>query len=140
MPRRSAARRRVGAIAAAVVAVFAGSSSCADPVQPGICAEPVYIRASSGSVPEFDWRPRCYLSGLTVNDAAGREMWTIYGGVGENELGPPVRYGAVAPGVTETKSPEQLVPGVSYRVRVFWLVQGDGEIRWFWAGEASFEP
>lgn len=79
----------------------------------------------------FDWTPRCSVALLLVEEEASdrwsistpEESWTTPALA--NRIAPPVTYGEVPAGITESFGPEPLVPGQSYEL-VLWSILPSG--------------
>lgn len=125
-----------------VIAVMAigcsdGPSGAGSPVPE--CTGPVSVTVGAGTAPRFTWTPACRVFFLLVEPAAaGTDLWSIISD-GANVIAPPVTYGVVPSGVTESDSPTPLVGGTAYEVYLFrWTGPGsqDGEL----VGSSTFTP
>ena len=100
------------------------------------CPSQVTISVSAGTEPTFSWTPPCRLFFLNVEPAdAGNDLWGIISR-GSNAIEPPVQYGVVPAGATQSMEPEELVAGVSYAVYVFRFTAEGGEF----IGSQTFTP
>ncbi len=115
-------------------------SSCNDSQGVEGCLGDVDVSVIRSDPPAFSWSPACGVSDLQVSDGANRIIWGIQGGVGKNEIEPPVTFGVVPEGASESFEPGELDRGFSYIVRVFRLHPDDrtGEIEFLLAGEDIF--
>ena len=89
--------------------------SCQDPLAVNDCPAQVEITLSAGATPDIDWAPRCHVNGLLIFSAyTGATIWTVYAEPpvtcddngnctkARNTLYPPVRYGVVPPGSSQS--------------------------------------
>jgi len=103
------------------------------------CPSEVTISVSGGTEPTFSWTPACRLFWMNTELAdAFTDQWSIICR-GSNAIEPPVQYGVVPAGATQSTAPEALVAGVLYKVAVGRFTgpgEEDGEI----IGIQTFTP
>lgn len=103
------------------------------------CRGPVTVNVSAGKQPTFSWTPECALFSLNVEPAnAGNDLWGIIS-PGQNVIGPPVRYGIVPDGATQTADFVPLANGVAYKVVVA-VFTGPGDEDGQTLGTRTFIP
>jgi len=119
----------VAAVAALLLATVNCNGATA-PANPEGCLQNVEVTVSTQAIPVFAWSPTCGVSFLSVSilpSAPGSEetVWSF--SVPERTpIGPAVRYGTPPAGATVSTEPRQLLAGATYRIRVMYIIGGDG--------------
>lgn len=120
-----------------LLAVALGFAACGDDssgpnletCQPETGAVTATVTAGQSVV--FDWEPECAVAMLLVEEdgsdmwaiSTDEETWTDPGSA--NLIHPPVTYGALPAGATETEEPLLLVAGTPYEL-VLWRILPEG--------------
>lgn len=116
-------------VAALLLAAIACNGATA-PVNPEGCIQNVEVSVWTGAIPVFAWSPACGISFLSVSivpSAPGSEetVWSF--SVPERTpIGPSVAYGTPPAGATVSTEPRALLAGATYRIRVMYIIGGDG--------------
>jgi hypothetical protein len=81
-----------------------------------MCSAPVTFDVSAGTVPTFEWTPRCSLHGIRVIDADDEElMWQVES-TQPGSLASGVVYGVAPDNAVSAFPAKPLVAGTEYRL------------------------
>ena len=115
--------------------ICCASVACDSPTKPlvGCLGDvPIEISTSSAATAQlrFDWSPRCGITTLTVSTvpapgASPVQVWSL-DAAEQMPVGPSITYGVTPRGATAPHIALPLVPGLTYRVSVAFVVGGDG--------------
>jgi len=106
----------------------------ASPVGLTLCAVPLTVTVTPGSVPVYRWTPACGATYLEVTTPNRQQVfWVVQGDTGK--FGPGVRYGVVPPAYSSRLGPLPLTRGATYLVRVGIMIEEDSFAT---LGEGSF--
>lgn len=103
-----------------------------DATEPQPCAPEVTsvdATISTGSTVTFDWSPACAVALLLVEEGFS-DRWSVSDpDMDENTIRPPVTYGVVPAGATESEAAAELEAGVTYEL-ILWRIDPEtgGEI------------
>lgn len=125
-----------GVLAAIAVlgAVACKDSSAPPPTGLTLCAVPLDVQVTTGTVPTYRWTPPCGATYLEVTSLNRQQVfWIVRGDTGK--FGPGVRHGIAPPAFTTRYGPLPLTPGDQYLVRIGIMVDEDSFFTW---GEGSF--
>lgn len=133
--------RRLRAAPAALLGLcfVLGAAGCKDASAPHpagltLCAVPLDVQVTTGTVPTYRWTPPCGATYLEVTSSNRQQVfWIVRGDTGK--FGPGVRHGIAPPAFTTRFGPLPLTPGDQYLVRIGIMVDEDSFFTW---GEGSF--
>ncbi len=109
-------------------------SSAPPPTGLTLCAVPLDVQVTTGSVPTYRWTPPCGATYLEVTSPNRQQVfWIVRGDTGK--FGPGVRHGIAPPAFSTRFGPLPLTPGSQYLVRIGIMVDEDSFFTW---GEGSF--
>jgi len=120
----------VTCVAALLLATVTCNGATAPAANPEGCIQNVEVTVSTQAIPVFAWSPTCGVSFLSVSivpSAPGTEetVWSF--SVPERTpIGPAVRYGTPPASATVSTKPRALLAGATYRIRVMYIIGGDG--------------
>jgi hypothetical protein len=121
---------RTRATAAAMLLALVGCGGITETSDtPDACRGSVTATVGSGTTPEFSWSPSCGVGTLIVDGPTGQQNWWA------GPFQPPVRYGVLSAGATESIPAQPLVVGKTYTVTLFERSLFDKPV-----GSASFTP
>ena len=113
----------------AVLTLAAGSLGCSDevtgPEEASCLPETASVegKVTVGASVVFDWSPRCPVALVLIEEGA-HDKWLVSTG-SANAITPPVTYGQVPAGATDSYGPEPLVAGQTYEL-ILWRMMPDG--------------
>jgi hypothetical protein len=117
------------------------TATAATEIRPTPCWSALDVSVSAGTRPTITWAPGCGVSSVTVTAVgatpiADEVVWGLT--VPERApVGPGIVYGEAPSGASVWAAPRTLAAGVTYRVRVAYVVGGDAVAG---AGDRTFTP